>query len=211
MARKSSMGALAAFTALALAPAPGAGQERPCDTVAGDHPTTMAAFRPEDDPEAAIVALIDVARSTVRLAAFALSSEPVVDSLLRARRRGVDVGVVVDHRHNVAEDPKGAGRRALQRLVDGGAAARTHAGYRIHHDKSVVVDARHVLTGSYNFSPSARLNSENVLVVCHDARLASRYLAHWQSNFNQGQPYVPARGPGLAPAPGPASPKGGPS
>ncbi|MCO8647816.1 phospholipase D family protein, partial [Burkholderia multivorans] len=58
------------------------------------------------------------------------------------------------------------------------------------HDKYLVIDAEHVETGSFNYSASAASrNSENVVVVWNNPQLASRYLTHWQSRFDQGTPY----------------------
>ncbi len=49
---------------------------------------------------------------------------------------------------------------------------------------------RNVLTTQYNFTASAASrNSENVVVVWNNPQLASRYLTHWQSRFDQGTPY----------------------
>lgn len=150
------------------------------------------AFGPEAGAEALILKHIAGAKSAIRVAAFAFSSPVIVDALVAARKRGVDVQLVVDHEHNVATDPKGIGRKALDTLAQAGATARTNSHYRIHHDKFIVVDSRDVQTGSYNYAVSANRNSENVLVVRNDPALAAKYLAHWESRFREGAPY-PAR------------------
>jgi phosphatidylserine/phosphatidylglycerophosphate/cardiolipin synthase-like enzyme len=149
-----------------------------------------AAFGPEAGAEALVLKVLDSARQSIRLSAFALSSPPVVDALIRAKQRGVDVQVVADHHHNVEADPKGIGRRALDALVRAGIPVRTIARYRIHHDKFILVDARHVQTGSYNYAQSANANSENVLAVWDDPDLARRYAEHWQSRFDGGAPFT---------------------
>jgi len=150
------------------------------------------AFGPESGAEALILKHIGGAKSAIRVAAFAFSSPAIVDALVAARKRAVDVQLVVDHEHNVAADPKGIGRKALDTLVQAGAVARTNNHYRIHHDKFIVVDNRDVQTGSYNYAVSANRNSENVLVIRNDPALAAKYLAHWESRFREGAPY-PAR------------------
>ena len=147
------------------------------------------AFGPEAGAEALILKHIAGAKSAIRVAAFAFSSPVIVDALVAARKRGVDVQLVVDHEHNVATDPKGIGRKALDSLVKAGAVARTNNHYRIHHDKFIVVDSRDVQTGSYNYAVSANRNSENVLVIRNDSALAAKYLAHWESRFREGAPY----------------------
>jgi phosphatidylserine/phosphatidylglycerophosphate/cardiolipin synthase-like enzyme len=156
-----------------------------------DAPRTIeAAFGPEGGAESLVLKVIDSARISVRLGAFALSSPVVVDALVSARTRGVDVQVVVDRRHNIDEDEKGIGTKALTRLAGANIAVRTNSGYRIHHDKFVIVDARHVQTGSYNYAASANKNSENVLVVWNDPSLAAKYLEHWESRFQAGAAFL---------------------
>jgi phosphatidylserine/phosphatidylglycerophosphate/cardiolipin synthase-like enzyme len=153
-------------------------------------PEIEVAFGPEGGAEALVVKFIASAGSSIRLAGYAFSSPVVVDSLAAAARRGVDVQVVLDHGHNVTEDDKGIGRKALARLARAHVVIRTSSAFRHLHDKFIVADARHVQTGSYNYSKSANLNSENVLVIWRDPALAAKYLRHWQSRFESGKPWL---------------------
>ena len=145
-----------------------------------------AAFGPDGDAEALILRFIAKARCSIRVAAYAFSSPRIVDALAAAARRGLDVRLVVDFKHNVAEDNKGIGHRALATMVGAHAAARTNDRYRLLHDKFIVIDNRHVQTGSYNYAQSANSNSENVIVSWDNPPLAARYLKHWQSRFDDG-------------------------
>ena len=145
-----------------------------------------AAFGPDGEAEALILKTIGGSKSSIRLAWYAFSSPAIVDALVAARRRGVDVRVLVDRKHNVDDDQKGIGRKALDALARAGIPARTNGRYRLLHDKFMVIDAQHVQTGSYNYAASANQNSENVLVIWNDPALAAKYLAHWQSRFDAG-------------------------
>lgn len=147
------------------------------------------AFGPEGGAEALIIKTITNAKFSIRLAAFAFSSPVIMEALLAAKRRGVNIQIVADQKHNVKEDEKGIGRKALGTLVGANILVRTNSDYRIHHDKFIIVDARHVQTGSYNYASSANRNSENVLVVWNDPALAAKYLAHWESRFKAGAEY----------------------
>jgi len=160
----------------AAAPAPGEGIE--------------VAFGPEGGAEALVLRSIATAKSTIRLAAYAFSAPKIVDALIAAGKRGVDVRVVVDHRHNVENDPKGIGRKALRKLARAKIPVRTNGKYWIHHDKFIIMDGRHLQTGSYNYAVSANRNSENVLVIWRDPALAAHYLSHWTSRFKAGMAYV---------------------
>lgn len=149
-------------------------------------PTAEAAFSPEAGGEALVLKAIHTAKTSIRLAGYTFTSPPAVRALLDAKQRGVDVAVVVDEAGNRSK----AARQALNLLVNAGIPTRTINVYAIHHDKYMVVDGLHVETGSFNYTASAaKRNSENVLVLWNYPTLAGQYLAHWQSRWEQGQPY----------------------
>lgn len=144
-------------------------------------------FSPDGSAEKLVLDSINSARSSIRLAAYSFTAPPVVRALVDAKRRGVDVAVVVDHKHN---DKSDKARAALNLLINAGVPTRTVAAFSIQHSKYAVIDGQHVQTGSYNYSASAaRFNSENVLVVWNHAALARAYLDNWQQLYERGQPY----------------------
>ena len=148
------------------------------------------AFSPREGAEKLVLKVIGSARSEIRMMAYALTSASVVDALIEARRRGVDVAVVADYEENVTKDKKGLARAALSALVNAGCRVRTISVYQIHHDKVIVADRESVQTGSFNFTSSAAgRNSENVMVVWKNPDLARGYLAHWQDRFNKGEEF----------------------
>jgi len=107
--------------------------------------------------------------------------------LIAAKRRGVDVAVVVDEKNNVRDDRSGKAKAALNLLVNAGIPARTISAYPLHHDKYVVIDGSTVETGSFNYSAAAAMrNSENVLVLWSCPEIAKSYLSHWRSRWDQG-------------------------
>lgn len=147
---------------------------------------TEVGFSPEGGAERLVLKTINTAQKSIRLAAYSFTSPKVVRALLDAKRRGVDVRVVVDDKGNQSK----AGTAALNLLAGAGIPTRLNGEYAIHHDKYIVADAQHVQTGSYNYSQAAaRSNSENVIVIWHNAALAASYLRHWQSRFNEGVNY----------------------
>ncbi|VVE85394.1 phospholipase D family nuclease [Pandoraea sputorum] len=147
------------------------------------------AFSPEAGGEALVLKVIDSAKTSIRLAGYLFTSPPVVRALLDAKQRGVDVAVAVDDKGTRST----AARQALNLLVNAGIPTRTVSVYAVHHDKYIVIDGLHVETGSFNYTVgAAKRNSENVLVLWNYPTLAAQYLAHWQSRWEQGQPYQPS-------------------
>lgn len=151
------------------------------------------AFSPNEGAEALVLKVINASQHSIRLSGYSFTSVPVVRALVAAKKRGVDVRVVVDEKNNLHESGRGRANKAiaaLNLLVNADIPARTISVYAIHHDKFVISDQRHVETGSFNYSAAAeKANSENVLVVWNNPQLAASYLKHWESRFAQGRDY----------------------
>jgi len=146
------------------------------------------AFSPNEGSEELVVRAIASARSNIGVAAYSFTSPVVAKALLTARKRGVDVRVVVDENGNRSK----ASLAALNLLASAGIPTRTISRYAIHHDKYMVIDKVTVQTGSFNYSKAAaKSNSENVVVIWNNPDVALTYLKHWQDRFDQGKPYKP--------------------
>lgn len=106
--------------------------------------------------------------------------------MLDARKRGVDIAIVVHDKGNHSKSSVAA----LNLVANAGIPMRTISTYAIHHDKYIVSDGDTVQTGSFNYSQAAaKSNSENVLVIWHNPELAASYLRHWEDRFRQGIDY----------------------
>ena len=157
-----------------------------------DRPGIEVAFSPGAGAEALVLKVIGSAKQSIRLAAYSFTSAPVARALVDAKKRGVEVGVIVDYKHNILEDRSGKAKAALNLLTTAGIPTRVISRYAIHHDKYIVVDGSTVETGSFNFSAAAaKSNSENVIVLWAQPQVAREYLAHWQSRYDAGTEFVP--------------------
>ncbi|EHW9643494.1 phospholipase D family protein [Salmonella enterica subsp. enterica serovar Coeln] len=145
-----------------------------------------AGFSPEGTALQLVLKTIETAQQEIRLMGYSFTSPEVVGALVRAKHRGVDVGVVLDRKANAGKN-NNASKAAMNLLVGAGIPVRTVSAYKILHDKVIVADGRNTQVGSFNFSRAAdRSNSENVLVVWGDPVLARSYLNHWASRWAQG-------------------------
>lgn len=149
-------------------------------------PGVQVGFSPEGSARVLVLATIAGARHHIRMLAYAFQAPDIVQALVAAKKRGVEVQVVIDKRRNQGK----ASRAAMEAATRGGVALRTNDRFHIHHDKTIIVDDSTVETGSFNFAPSAEtLNSENVIVMRDMPDVTRQYLAHWQSRWAQGAPY----------------------
>lgn len=145
-----------------------------------------AGFSPEGTALQLVLKTITTAQHEIRLMGYAFTSPEVVRSLIVAKRRGVDVRVVLDWKANAGKN-NSAGRAAMNLLAGAGIPVRTADAWKILHDKVIIADGRNTQVGSFNYSRAAdRSNSENVLVVWDDPVVAAKYLKHWGSRWAQG-------------------------
>ncbi|MGI4849416.1 MAG: phospholipase D family protein [Janthinobacterium lividum] len=146
-------------------------------------------FSPDAGAEELVVKVIRASKSTIRLAAYSFTSPVVVQALMDAKRRGVDVRVLVDEKGNKSK----ASLAALNLVTNAGIPTRTISAYAIHHDKYIVADQRHVQNGSFNYSKAAaKSNSENALLIWNNPQLAAAYTDHWNSRWVQGKDVMSA-------------------
>jgi len=137
---------------------------------------TLAVYFSPGNGEAAldrIVAEIDGARKEVWLAAFVLTHPRVVDALNAAARRGVAVRVLLERR-NLTDSQEEALIPQVPYRADANPAAM--------HLKTLVVDGRTLVTGSFNFTRSAVTRNDENLLVLTQPELARRYKEKvWQA------------------------------
>lgn len=157
-----------------------------CASAPGALPSSLqveVAFSPEAKAEALVLKVIDTAKQSIRLAGYSFTSPAVVRALIAAKRRGIDVAVLLDDRGNRGK----ANLAAMNLVVGAGIPTRVISTYAIHHDKYIVVDGKHTETGSFNYSQAAaKSNSENVLVIWNNEGVAARYTEHWNDRWRQG-------------------------
>lgn len=138
-------------------------------------------FSPDDNPEARLIELLLAAEHSVDFMAFAFTSDEVADAMLDRARAGVVVRGVFERGQATNE---GSEYERLQAAID----VRLDANPNNMHHKVIVIDGMIVITGSYNFSRSAReFNDENMLIL-HDANIASRFLIEFERIFNAAHP-----------------------
>lgn len=134
-------------------------------------------FAPDDDCEAALLAFVASATHTVRIADYSFNLESLTDTLIRQHAAGLDVQLVLDRSQAAgsSERPIVAELRAAGVPLVVGTSDR----HRIMHNKFVIVDDVAVLSGSYNFTHTASLES-NYFDIAHNPLRAQAFGAVWQ-------------------------------
>lgn len=155
----------------------------------------QAAFTPDDDVEGLIAEAVSRARRQVLVQAYLLSNRVIVQALIAAYGRGIDVRVLADR-----EQMLGQGNSRVPELVRAGVPVRLEVRYRNAHNKVIVIDAQEahpvLITGSFNFTGTAqRGNAENILVLRDHPALVQRYVDYWHRHADDALPYPASTAP----------------
>ena len=129
-------------------------------------------------------------RRRLDLSLFVFSAQNLADTLARLRQQGVQLrllddpgfasrsysevldllGVQLsDHRCRVEAD-----NRVWQQPIEGAGSPRLVRGDKLHH-KLAILDGRRVISGSFNWSPSASFNNDETLLRIDSPQLAAHF------------------------------------
>ena len=134
-------------------------------------------FVPEEDCSGFAVCAIDNAEREILVGAYGLTTgSGIVEALVRAKERGVDVRLIAD-RTTPCEREGG-----IEPLAAAGVPIWIDAQARIAHAKTMVIDGAITLTGSMNWTRGAAVNSEDLNLVS-SATIAAAYAAHWRERL----------------------------
>ncbi|MEY2644390.1 MAG: hypothetical protein RLZZ611_1039 [Cyanobacteriota bacterium] len=137
-----------------------------------------------------IAASLSQARRRVDLALFVFSAQQLTPVLAQLQRRGVALRVLADpgfasRSFSEVLDLLGvaladrqcrleAGNRPLAQALEGVGIPQLPNGDKLHH-KFAVIDSKTVITGSFNWSPSAAHQNDEVLLVIESPLLAAHF------------------------------------
>jgi phosphatidylserine/phosphatidylglycerophosphate/cardiolipin synthase-like enzyme len=120
---------------------------------------------------------IDNAEREILVGAYGLTTgSGIVEALVGAKRRGVDVRLIAD-KTTPCERTSGIGA-----LAQVGVPIWIDDQVRIAHAKTMVIDGAVTLLGSYNWTAGAAQNSENLNLVSSPT-VAAAYAAHWRERL----------------------------
>ena len=136
-------------------------------------------FTPPSGCGSLIAEEIAKAKNSIYVQAYGFTFKPIIEQLVAARRRGVNVKVILDG-GNLSNNQEMLNFLKTNKIW----VAMDIIPSGIAHNKVMIIDERFSITGSFNFTTSAdKRNAENVLVI-NDKRIAKLYLKNWLSRAN---------------------------
>ena len=138
-----------------------------------------AVFSPGGGCEGRIVKEIESAEKSVCAQVYIFTSKPISDALVQAKKRGVDVKVILDK----SQEKAAYGRWPI--MQKGGVKVFFDRDHEVANSKIILIDDRTIITGSYNFTKAAEeKNAENIVVIENDTESFAKFKANFESHLS---------------------------
>jgi len=150
-------------------------------------PTSPFASQETGGVDERLVTSIDSARLTLDVAIYNISLRSVVNAIIRAHERGVQVRLVMESNNR--------DNSASQALEEAGIQILGDRREGLMHDKFVVIDRIEVWLGSMNFTYSGTYKDNNNLIHIRSSKIAENYTKEFEEMFLDdkfGEDIVPA-------------------
>lgn len=133
-------------------------------------------FSPHGGCQQAIINELNKAVGEVYVQAYSFTSAPIAKALLNAKKRGVNIQVILDKSQKKQRYSSYIffQNQSIPVFIDS-----VHA---IAHNKIIIIDRQTVITGSFNFTKAAEeKNAENLMII-RSSELADIYIKNWQEH-----------------------------
>ena len=121
---------------------------------------------------------IKKAQKEILVSAFYLTHKGLIDELIGAKARVIDVKVIID----AVGSSNFKNRISL--LRHNGVDVKVENWGGKNHEKNILIDSSTFITGSANFSQNAQVKNDENLLVIKDFELAKQYRAHFFKMYN---------------------------
>ena len=126
-----------------------------------------------------VIPLIKGAKKYIYVPAFYLTRKDMVDELINAKNRGVDVKIIMD------ETCAGSKYANIGYIKNNGVELKVEHWSGKMHMKSMIIDDDTLVIGSMNFTKQGEsVNDENCLIIKNAPGLTSAYKAHFLELWN---------------------------
>lgn len=136
-------------------------------------------FTPQQKCGDFLVSVLNEAKESIYLQAYVLSSQPIVDALVHAHQRGVNIKVLVDNAQLWMSYSK------VGFLATNNIDVYVDVYATLAHNKVIIIDKTITITGSYNLSNAAdKRNIENLILI-KDLNVTKSYLDNFIMRYEE--------------------------
>lgn len=134
---------------------------------------------PSTDPDMscskAICELFDGAKDSALVSIYSLSDGAIINSMIKAHQRGVNVVVVADYRQSCGKNMN----QYIQKLKNAGVPVHIATKQKAcMHNKCGIFDSKTVATGSYNWTASGSKRNDENLVILEGRQIARQFTEY---------------------------------
>ena len=162
----------------------------------GVHIETL--FAPDDRPTNRLIKEINETRSRILAAIYYISDAKIIDALIQAHQRRVEVRIISDEQtsntcYSKVKYLQAAGIPVF--IPRGPSTPPTRGGFvrhRLMHDKFAILDNK-IWTGSFNWTVGANVfNYENVIIIHEDPNTHMKFYNRYYAMEKMCAPYTQA-------------------
>jgi len=156
--------------------------ETPNPEVSIDGTRMEVFFSPDDGVANRIVEILNEAQESIYFMAFSFTTDEFGEAIRAQAENGLTVAGVMEEeqvKSNMGTEYDPFKQAGLDVFLDGNEG-------QMHH-KTMIVDDRIVITGSYNFSSSAETRNDENLVVFHNEQIAEFFMKEFQRVYQLSQ------------------------
>ena len=137
-------------------------------------------FSPKDNPiNTAIIPIIKNAKKYIYIPTFFITDTKLVNELILAHKRGVEVKIIADALN-------ASNRSSKQKILrEAGVLLKTENYAGKMHAKTIIVDDKFVIIGSMNFSNTANTKNDENLIVINSPKAATFYKTYFLYQWNK--------------------------
>jgi len=132
-----------------------------------------------------LIKVIDSAKSKVDIAIYSLTKKSIVDSIIQAKSKGIQVRVITDKIESKTKSEK----KMLILLKNANIPIKINSHSGLMHMKVTVADDKIVTTGSYNYTEGATKVNDEVLLIINDSKIAKGFDNEFNNMWNDNEEY----------------------
>ena len=142
---------------------------------------TQVYFSPNGGCQDAIIKEISKATKTIDIAMYYLTSREIAQELVKAKDRNVKVRIVLDKDQETSKYSKS------RYLIKRGFDVKYDTGPGLMHNKFAIIDNKVLITGSFNWTPTADQKNEENLLIMTDKELIKKYAERFEYLWKMGR------------------------
>lgn len=134
----------------------------------------------KENPDVQLINVINSGNKTVHMAVYSLTKRDIVNSIIAAKKRGLDIKIITDKK----ESSMRSEAVELQLLKQNSITIKVNTFDGLMHDKFTIVDGKTISTGSFNYSDSAVYKNYENMVVIKDPTIANGFDNEFSKMWN---------------------------